>query len=352
MNNPLVSVIIPTYNRKDMLKIAIDSVLKQDYKNIELIVSDNASTDDTNILMEEYLSKYHNINYVRREKNLGPFLNGREAYKVALGKYLIFLCDDDYFISSTFFTNAVKAMEENENIVLVRGIVQTYYSNEDKYVLSSHNSKKYIKGIDYFLNYYQKEEYDHITSTFAMMRKSALDKCGIYTNYDENLYETWIYLYLFLYGDVYFLTDEIIGCYNEHGLNKDSYDLSTLTDFDSLIKISKELITKGKELYPQYEKDIITSIENNIFAIIWFKLVGIDKNIGYDEAYKILKESKLIKEFPNLYPRFFNDSNKDVKDIKDFYFSIFSILKNREYIKINILGIKINIKLEKRIIFD
>lgn len=348
MNNPLVSVIIPTYNRKDMLKIAIDSVLKQDYKNIEIIVSDNASTDDTSVLMKEYLSKYKNINYIKREKNLGPYLNAREAYKLALGKYLIFLCDDDYFVSSTFFTNAVKAMENNENIVLVRGIVKIYYTNEDKYVLSTHNSKKYIKGIDYFLNYeQQKEGYDHITSTFAMMRKSAIDKCGVYTNYDENLYEIWTYLYLFLYGDVYFLTDEVIGCYNEHGLNKDSYDLNTLKDFDSLIRISKELITKGKELYPQYEKEIINSIENNIFAIIWFKLIGIDKNICYDEAFKMLKESKLIKEFPNLYPRFFDDTYKDNKDNKDFYFSIFSILKNKEYIKINILGIKINIKLKK-----
>lgn len=48
---PLVSVVIPAYNRKVMLKKAIGSVLLQDYENIEIIVSDDASTDGTNLMM-------------------------------------------------------------------------------------------------------------------------------------------------------------------------------------------------------------------------------------------------------------------------------------------------------------
>ena len=192
---PLVSVIIPTYNRKDMLKIAIDSVLKQDYKNIEIMVSDNASTDGTDVLMQEYCETYDNIRYIKRQKNIGAIFNSKEAYKIITGKYLIFLCDDDYLISPTFFTNAVKSMENDSNIVIVKGIVKTYYYKENRYSLSSHNSKEYIKGIDYFLNY-EKYGYDHITSTFALIRKETFDKCGRFDKfYLDYLTENWWYLY-------------------------------------------------------------------------------------------------------------------------------------------------------------
>ena len=62
-DTPLVSVLIPTYNRKKMLKRALDSVLQQTYKNIEIYVSDNASTDNTIELMYEYSNKDKRIIY-------------------------------------------------------------------------------------------------------------------------------------------------------------------------------------------------------------------------------------------------------------------------------------------------
>lgn len=75
---PKISVTIPTYNRKKMLKRAIDSVLAQDYKNIEVIVSDNASTDGTDTLMQEYANDSRII-YIRNSENIGPVKNGRQA---------------------------------------------------------------------------------------------------------------------------------------------------------------------------------------------------------------------------------------------------------------------------------
>ena len=61
---PLVSVGIPTYNRVDWLKGAIDSVLNQNYSNIDIVVCDNASTDGTEKFMQEYCAKYENIKYL------------------------------------------------------------------------------------------------------------------------------------------------------------------------------------------------------------------------------------------------------------------------------------------------
>ena len=68
---PLVSVLIPTYNRKELLKRAINSVLNQTYKNIEIYVTDNASTDGTFEVMQELLKNDKRIIYNKREKNTG-----------------------------------------------------------------------------------------------------------------------------------------------------------------------------------------------------------------------------------------------------------------------------------------
>ena len=114
---PLVSVLIPTYNRKELLRRAIDSVRLQDYKNIEIYITDNASTDGTFDIMNEYMKIDGRIIYNRRETNTGPLYNCSEAYSHLKGKYAVILCDDDYFISKTFISNAVKVMEENHNIV-------------------------------------------------------------------------------------------------------------------------------------------------------------------------------------------------------------------------------------------
>ena len=74
---PLVSILIPTFNRAMLLKRAVESVLKQDYPNIEIIISDNASEDNTTDIVNSFSSE--KIKYIKREKNIGAVLNGIEV---------------------------------------------------------------------------------------------------------------------------------------------------------------------------------------------------------------------------------------------------------------------------------
>lgn len=98
-NDELVSVVIPTYNRSDTLKRAIDSVLSQTYKNIELIVvDDNAEKpeirESNKKLIESYSQK---IVLIENLSNLGGGLSRNEGINAARGKYVAFLDDDDEF---------------------------------------------------------------------------------------------------------------------------------------------------------------------------------------------------------------------------------------------------------------
>jgi len=93
-NNPLISVIIPTYNRAWTLAVSIDSVLVQDYKNIELIVIDDGSTDNTPNLLDTYSGRLKQI----RQANAGVSAARNRGIAEATGDFLAFLDSDDTWL--------------------------------------------------------------------------------------------------------------------------------------------------------------------------------------------------------------------------------------------------------------
>jgi len=92
---PLVSYLIPSFNHRDFIKQSIDSVLCQTYKNIELIVIDDCSTDESDVFLSEY-SKEKGFFYKRNESNVGAVGNTNLLIKEAHGTYLCFLASDDW----------------------------------------------------------------------------------------------------------------------------------------------------------------------------------------------------------------------------------------------------------------
>ena len=79
LNMPLVTIGIPTYNRAEMLKRSIESALSQDYAMIEVIISDNASTDDTQGICQYFIKKDNRVKYVKQLSNKGPSTNFNEV---------------------------------------------------------------------------------------------------------------------------------------------------------------------------------------------------------------------------------------------------------------------------------
>ena len=94
-DRPLVSVGIPTYNRLPRLQRAVASVLAQDYPNLELVVSDNASTDGTEAWLAELAEAHPNVVVHRNPANIGPTRNFNQARDASRGDLLLWLGDDD-----------------------------------------------------------------------------------------------------------------------------------------------------------------------------------------------------------------------------------------------------------------
>jgi hypothetical protein len=124
-----VSVGIPTFNRAAMFQKALDSVLAQDYQDIEILISDNFSTDETEKLCEEYLKSDDRTKYIRQLSNIGASANFDYVLKLASGKYFMWLGDDDW-IDSSYISSCVSVLEADPTSALVSGSPKYYRDSE------------------------------------------------------------------------------------------------------------------------------------------------------------------------------------------------------------------------------
>ncbi len=123
MGLPLVSVVIPAYNRPHTLRIAIDSVLVQTYTNFEIIICDDSTDDRVKEMLNPYLHSFPQIKYHKNERNL--FLeNWHKCFDLASGEYINYLMDDDVFHKEKI-AKMIYFFNEFENVTLVTSYRQT-----------------------------------------------------------------------------------------------------------------------------------------------------------------------------------------------------------------------------------
>ena len=113
---PKVSIGIPVFNGEKYLRRRLDSIIDQTFTNYEIIISDNASTDMTSEICEEYLKKYPKIKYVRQKMNIGFPNNFNFLINEAKGEYYIAAAHDDLW-EPTFLEKNVKVLDTQKNIV-------------------------------------------------------------------------------------------------------------------------------------------------------------------------------------------------------------------------------------------
>ena len=109
---PLVSIITPTYNSEKFINETIGSVLKQTYKNWELILIDDASTDDTLRIIKSYIKNNFNISLICNSSNQGAGVSRNKGILEAKGDFIAFLDADDTWKPNKLKTQ-IKFMIEN-----------------------------------------------------------------------------------------------------------------------------------------------------------------------------------------------------------------------------------------------
>lgn len=154
MKKPLVSIGIPTYNRADsFLSETLQSALDQKYRNIEIIVSDNCSTDNTGEVVSSFNDE--RIRYFRQNENIGPFRNMNYCLENARGDYFLMLHDDD-LIDPDFIEICMERINYRDDAGII--IAGSREIDEQGNILrEKQNLCNGIPAYDFLLTFYEKK---------------------------------------------------------------------------------------------------------------------------------------------------------------------------------------------------
>lgn len=125
----IVSIIVPVYNAETYLKNCIDSILKQTYSSIEVILVNDGSTDNSRLICEEYAKKDNRIKVIN-QNNSGPSIARNFGINAATGRYIQFVDADDR-LEPNMTSNLVKAINKSQSVHLVLCGYKSIYINTD-----------------------------------------------------------------------------------------------------------------------------------------------------------------------------------------------------------------------------
>jgi glycosyltransferase involved in cell wall biosynthesis len=229
---PRVSIIIPTYNQKDFLKEALESALAQDYRNLEIIVGDDHSTDGTDKVMQHYAKADNRIKYIRHNENLGPGNNSSYLlYNHTDAKYFMILNHDDYLIKNDYISQAVDFLSDHPNVSFVWANCRMYNNETGKFTETNFKRESITNGVEYFLNY-ESGKYTHVTGVLTSVfdrGKAIAMKCLQERTKSKDVF---LYLKMMLTGDVGFFEDKV-AVYRIHR-NSISYNMPPEFDYPTL----------------------------------------------------------------------------------------------------------------------
>lgn len=209
----MISVIIPTYKRTQMLFYAIEQLLKQKNVEIEIIViNDDIPNDPTDSIR----IKYPSVKYIKHSPKIGPGQKHQIGFEIAKGDFVSFPDDDDYLTDPLFYYKATQIMTKDPTLSFVSGNAYIKYEDEkdeDKQIVKAplNVSGKY-EGLDYLNNMFGK--YQKPLSSFpTVFRKKSLEENGFMEQVEMS--DASIYLLACLGSNVYII-DDYVGVYRIH----------------------------------------------------------------------------------------------------------------------------------------
>ena len=165
MNDPLVSILMTSFNREQYIAEAIESVLDSTYQNFELIITDNCSTDKTTAIAEAYAGQDPRIRVYKNSENIGQFPNRNYAASLANGEYLKYLDSDDKLYPFGLAILVKRATQyPNAGLIMSTPVLDEKIPYPE--FLSSH---------DAYEKYFLTEGFPSVGPSFVLIKKAAFE---------------------------------------------------------------------------------------------------------------------------------------------------------------------------------
>ena len=201
-----VSVIIPTYNRADFLRSAILSALNQTFKDIEIIVADDKSTDHTQEVVKSFTDQ--RIRYITNKNNRGPSATRNSAILASKGEYIAFLDDDDEWVPQ-------KLQKQVELLDISPPKICGVYS--DRLIIDRPSNKVVSKGLrsdklkGNLLS--QLAIHNQINTCTVLLRKRCLDEVGMFDETISYMEDRDLWIRLSLNWDFEYINEPLTLTY-------------------------------------------------------------------------------------------------------------------------------------------
>ena len=276
-NAPQVSILIPTYNSAPFLDEAIQSALNQTFTNFELIIVDNASTDDTYSVIAPYLSD-NRVQYYKNAVNIGMVNNWNLALSYARGKYIKFLCSDDKF-HPQLLEKFVPILDQYPQVSLITsdreifGAKSYTWQSPLHYLQNGHKIITHNLKVHNFLG----------EPTAVMFRKADL-KVGLFNSYYKYLIDWDMWLRLLTVGDCY-IVPETLSFFRIHANQATSTALKSFTNY-------------FEEYYLYKSIQLDNNLEKFLSAAELDKMIKIRAMYCFKALIKIVMSFEVKKNWP------------------------------------------------------
>ena len=225
-DTPLVSIVIPTYNRSELLRMSVESALAQTYPNVEIIVVDDGSTDDTAALVSQYTDQ---VTYLKQD-NQGVAAARNAGFRASAGEYATFLDDDD-LIMPTKIEHQVQVLASRPEVGLVH--CRYYYADKDGNLLDKVGLLPEGEVLEELLcgNF--------VWMGAPLIRRQCLDRAGYFDQEIPSVIADWdLWLRIALAGTPFACVQEPLGAYRVQQdsmlANVAELERATFTVFDKV----------------------------------------------------------------------------------------------------------------------
>lgn len=167
----LVSIGVPTYNRLESLKLTVESLLRQTHPHLEIVISDNASTDGTEAWAEALALEHESVTYLRSPVNVGPTENFERARSATNGPWFMWLADDDW-IDDDYIATCLAHLRADPKRALVAGTAHYFadgHPDEIGVVVQATGATAGSRVVDYY-----RQVFDNGTF-YGVMHRSTID---------------------------------------------------------------------------------------------------------------------------------------------------------------------------------
>lgn len=172
---PLVSVGMPIHNEARFLRYALDAIVVQNYPNIELLISDNASTDNTGEICQEYADRYEWISYHRFDQNNGPAGNFSYVLKESSGRYFMWGAGHDQW-DENYIQECVYLLEKHPEAAVAVG--SSRWIDEDGKLFDCESGYSDTRGMDVVARYFT-VLWGNMHPILGLIRREHIVKCPL-----------------------------------------------------------------------------------------------------------------------------------------------------------------------------